>query len=424
MSSTPVPQVSGTSARSSHKLQATLTVIFAVLTVALLATASWAASETVLHSFNIKNGSVPQAGLIFDGSGNLYGTTSTGGTHGKGTVFQLTPQAGGHWTEKVLLSFHGGDGAIPFASLIFDASGNLYGTTMHGGRGGSCTGGCGTVFELSPQAGGDWREHVLHNFNNNRTDGYYPEEPLIFDSSGNLYSTTSSGGSAGVGTVFELTPQSGPWSERVLYRFKSGGRPFGGLVFDGSGNLYGTTVYGGAQADGMVFELTPTTGGRWAEKVLFSFHGTDGLQPFAGLIFDGSGNLYGTTAGGGAFGDGTVFELSPKIGGGWKQNLLLSFNYQNGYYPVASLVFDVAGNLYGTTYGGGSGNCQFGCGTVFELSPVAGGTWTEILLVDFQHLALPRGNLILGPSGSLYSTATYGGTAGWGTVFEVNPQLQ
>jgi uncharacterized repeat protein (TIGR03803 family) len=423
MSSTRVSQISRTFARSSHTLRSTLTVIFTVLTVALLVTTGWAASEKVLHSFNDKNGNVPQAGLIVDGSGNLYGTTSAGGAYGKGTVFQLTPAGGDHWTEKVLLSFKGTDGAIPLSSLIFDAKGNLYGTTMMGG-GGSCTGGCGTVFELMPKAGGGWKEQVLHRFNNNGTDGYYPEAALIFDTFGSLYSTTSSGGTGGVGTVFELTPESASWSERVLHQFKNGGRSYGSLVFDASGNLYGTTAFGGALADGTVFELTLQADGSWAQTVLFGFNGTDGLQPFAGLIFDASGNLYGTTSGGGAYNYGTVFELSPKAGGGWKRKLVLSFNYQDGYYPTAILTIDGAGNLYGTTYGGGSGNCQYGCGTVFELSPQAGGTWMKTLLVDFQQLALPRGNVIFGPSGNLYGMASNGGAHGAGMVFEVTLPLE
>jgi uncharacterized repeat protein (TIGR03803 family) len=419
MNSTPVSQISGASARFSHTLRATLTVIFTVLTVGLLVTTGWAASERVLHNFNDTNGNVPQAGLMVDGSGNLYGTTNAGGTYDKGTVFQLTSTDGDHWTEKVLLNFKGRDGAIPLSSLIFDARGNLYGTTMMGGGGSSCTGGCGTVFELMPEAGGGWKEQVLHRFSNNGTDGYYPESALIFDTSGNLYSTTSSGGTGGVGTVFELTPQSGFWSEKVLHPFKGGGRPFGSLVFDASGNLYGTTAFGGALADGTVYELTPKTDGGWAQTVLFGFNGADGSQPLAGLIFDASGNLYGTTSVGGTYNYGTVFELSPKAGGGWKRKLVLSFSYLDGYYPTAILTIDEAGNLYGTTYGGGSGNCQFGCGTVFELSPQAGGTWMKTLLVDFQQLTLPRGTVIFGPSGNLYGTGSNGGAYGKGTVFEV-----
>jgi uncharacterized repeat protein (TIGR03803 family) len=222
---------------------------------------SW--TETVLHNFtgHTTDGFGPVASLIFDGSGNIYGTTSVGGAHSYGTVFELAPIGDGSWTETILHSFEkiDGDGLAPEAGLIFDGSGNIYGTTVGGGAyGGPGTG--GAVFELTPVAGGGWTETLLHSFGN---------------------------GADGSG-------------------------PFSSLIFDGSGNLYGTTIRGGAYGDGTVFELTPVAGGSWTETVLHSFgHGKDGSGPASGLIFDGSGNLYGTTGGGGAFGSGTVFEITP-----------------------------------------------------------------------------------------------------------------
>jgi uncharacterized repeat protein (TIGR03803 family) len=389
----------------------------------LLSTPAWSASPEVIHSFRNKNGVVPHAGLIPDASGNLYGTTAEGGAHNDGTVFQLTPKAGGRWAEKVLLNFDGTNGAIPLSGLISDGSGNLYGTASQGGDQ-SCSNGCGIVFELSPGKDGKWTEQVVHRFTSNGRDGTGPEAALLFDGAGNLYSTTASGGAVGVGTVFELTPASGSWNEQVLYSFQDGGRPYGSLVLDASGNLYGTTGYGGAQNDGTVFELSPKAGDHWREKVLHSFNGIDGRMPLAGLVFDDSGNLYATTAAGGTYDYGTVFELSPKSGGGWKENVLLSFNYLNGAGPASNLIFDAIGNLYGTTSGGGTGDCQYGCGTVFELSSQGIGTWTETLLVDFQWLAIPTANVILGSSGELYGTTTNGGAQGWGTVFDIMPALQ
>jgi uncharacterized repeat protein (TIGR03803 family) len=233
-----------------------------------------------------------------------------------------TPTAGG-WSEKVLHSFNDTDGAYSSAGLIFDKNGNLYGTTLEGGDYGCSASGCGTVFELTPTAGGGWTETVLLNFNG--SDGSGPQAGLIFDAAGNLYGTTVGGGTNcppfGCGTVFELTPTAGGgWTEKVLHSFGNGtdgANPFAGLIFDAAGNLYGTTYGGGtyrcgASGCGTAFELTPAAGGSWTETVLYSFsRGNDGFEPEAGLIFDSAGNLYGTTAVGGTYDGGTVFELTP-----------------------------------------------------------------------------------------------------------------
>ncbi len=398
----------------------------AIFAVTLLVTSTWAATnwtEKLLHNFgNGTDGASPYAGLIFDAAGNLYGTTSVGGTHGRGTVFELTPQAGGGWTENVLHSFSiPTDGYYPQAGLIFDAAGNLYGTTRNGGgnRG-------GTVFELTPLAGGGWTENVLHSFSI-PTDGYYPQAGLIFDAAGDLYGTTIDGGTYGGGTVFELTPQAGGgWTETVLHSFNHNGTdgytPQASLVFDGAGNLYGTTLYGGTHNSGTVFELTPQAGGGWTEQVLhsFNFNGTDGYYPQASLIFDGAGNLYGTTLEGGIYGVGTVFELTPQAGGGWTENVLHSFNGTDGYNPYAGLIFDAAGNLYGTTYWGGT----YDFGTVFELTPQAGGGWIDKVLHSFSMPTdgyHPQAGLIFDAAGNLYGTTSEGGTHGSGTVFEITP---
>jgi uncharacterized repeat protein (TIGR03803 family) len=335
--------------------------------------------EKVLHRFdnNHKDGFYPSASLIFDASGNLYGTTYQGGAYRFGTVFELTPKANGDWTEKILHSFYrygkngvyGKDGASPYASLILDAAGNLYGTTTAGGANLCQRDGCGTVFELTPKKGGGWTEKILHSFDNNGTDGYYPYGGLVFDASGNLYGTTTVG--EGGGAAFELTPNTGGiWTEKILSDIEPGST--GNLIFDAGGNLYGTSTGGGA--DGLVFELTPNGDGTWALNVLHTFlmNGTDGIHPYGGVIFDATGNLYGTTLGGGAHSLGTVFELTPAGGGNWTETILHSFinNESDGFSPYAGLIFDAAGkNLYGTTNLGGSNSDSRGWGTVFEITP-------------------------------------------------------
>jgi uncharacterized repeat protein (TIGR03803 family) len=252
--------------------------------------------ETVLYSFTGgADGSGPQAGLVIDKKGNLYGTTSYGGASGAGAVFKVTPSG----KETVLYSFSGGtDGAYPIAGLVFDKKGSLYGTTWVGGASSG-----GTVFKVTPSG----KETVLHSFTGN-PDGAYPfSSTLVFDTKGNVYGTTNAGG-INVGTVFKVTPSG---KETVLYSFTGGADasgPQAGLVFDKKGNLYGTTYAGGALNAGTVFKVTPSG----KETMLYSFTGgADGLGPKAGLVFDKKGNLYGTTDQGGAFGNGTVFKLVP-----------------------------------------------------------------------------------------------------------------
>ena len=408
-----------------------LRTVLAIFTVTLFVTSTWAATETVLHSFvpEFKDGHNPGASLTFDAAGNLYGTTSAGGTYGLGTVFELKPQAGGGWMKKVLHNFgKGTDGASPYGSLIFDAAGNLYGTTTAGGNTG-CLPSCGTVFELTPQPGGKWTENVLYSFNNNGADGASPEDGLIFDAAGNLYGTTAFGGTqGGGGTVFELMPQAGGiWTENVLYSFNNNGTdgayPAADLIFDGAGNLYGTTGAGGTYGRGTVFELMPQAGGGWTENVLYSFNnnGTDGAGPQGRLIFDGAGNLYGTTVEAGIHRrrGGTVFELMPQAGGSWTEQVLHSFN-KDGANPGDGLVFDGAGHLYGTTEQGGTHNS----GAVFELTPQAGGGWAEQVVHSFNGKdgAFPRARLVLDGAGDLYGTTVDGGTYAYGTVFELMPR--
>lgn len=419
--------------------------------------------EQLLYSFHLSQDFHPQANLIFDASGNLYGTDFYGGSRGAGAAFELSPQSGGGWTETVLHNFHSNsqDGRGPSSGLIFDAAGNLYGTTSNGGGDTQCFHGCGSVFELSPQSGGGWTEKILYSFKPNGQDGNYPGGGLIFDAAGNLYGVTGAGGTinsdgcigGGCGTVFELSPQTGgSWKEQVLYNFTGapdGGEPVG-VIFDPAGNLYGTTFIGGAGACangcGTVFEISPGSGGQWIEKVLHSFqpNGPDGNTPYGGVIFDTAGNLFGTTGLGGSFvgeecmieGCGTVFELSPMSGGNWSEQVLYSFQGgTDGDGPAAGLAIDAGRNLYGTTVDGGghSGCSDRGCGTVFEVSPKPGGGWSEKVLHRFRSGLhdgyFPAAGLILDPGGNLYGTTIIGGSSrgggknihGGGIVFEVTP---
>jgi uncharacterized repeat protein (TIGR03803 family) len=404
--------------------------LFAVILAAWLMAGTCMATEpeNVLHSFNPSgaNGSQPFGGLIADSAGNLYGTTAGGGEYAFGTAFELSPREGGGWTETVLHSFgNGTDGTYPVDSLIFDAAGNLYGTTSAGGSAGR-----GTVFELSPTAGGNWNETVLYAFGKD-DDGGFPMGSLIFDADGNLYGTTQSGNVFGTcGTVFELSPSvSGIWTETILKNFcddvARGDHLEGGVVFDAAGNLYGTTSEGVGFL-GTVYELSPTAGGVWTETTLHKFSISDGdtSGPYCGVIFDSAGNLYGTSLSGGSYGLGMVFELSPSASGIWEFRMLHAFgNGTDGRTPEAGLIFDAAGNLYGTTSAGGSAYN----GTVFELSPTAGSGWTEKVLHNFGKGIdgeLPGyGSLIFDAAGNLYGTTAEGGAYGngrsGGTVFKI-----
>jgi uncharacterized repeat protein (TIGR03803 family) len=396
----------------------TLSVALLVMVVLVVAPGTWAQSNyQTLHKFSGgADGSGPFAGLILDSAGNLYGTTGGGGAHRDGIVFMLTPNADGSWKEKVLHSFafNHKDGIGPGASLILDQAGNLYGTTGGGG-----TSDFGTVFELTPNPDGSWTEKVLYSFAGG-TDGAYPQGGVVMDA-GNLYGNTLIGGS-GSGVVFKLTPKAnGRWSEDVIYVFGGGSDgigPTGTLVFDAAGNLYGTTNGGGTDRfGGTVFQLTPNQGGGWSESVLHSFTGKDGLNPLAGVILDQAGNLYGTTGGGGAFGSGGVaFTLTKNQDGSWKEKVLHSFRVGQ---PYAALTFDGVGNLYGTTRFGGAGY-----GVVFKLSPNSNGGWQETILHKFfDHPgAESYANVIFDAAQNLYGTTGGDGESKtFGSVFKITP---
>jgi uncharacterized repeat protein (TIGR03803 family) len=428
----------------NHRFSMFLAAYFVALSAFLVSQpqALGVSKEQILHRFqkNNQDGLDPsfQAGLTFDAAGNLYGTTeSGGGPNGCGTVFRLTPANKGQWKEKVLYGFQcGTDGDRPMAGVVFDAAGNLYGTTVLGGDG------YGTVFELIRGANDTWSEKTLYSFANG-TDGGNPISPVIFDASANLYGTVSAGVNAGCdgngcGGVFVLKPGSnGTWTETVICSFlggTNGSNPQGGLIFDAAGNLYGTTVSGGdlrycrGNGCGLAFELKPRSGGQWREKVLHAFNAKDGDGPLAGMIFDSVGNLYGTTNGGGprpgcGFGTcGTVFKLTRGEKGTWSQTTINTFKNSTtqGARPFAGVIFDSAGNLYGTTADGGANHCGFsGCGTVYKLIPGAHGKWTETVLHSFNGSDGPiPSNVVMDSAGNLYGT-TFQGGGGYGTVFKI-----
>lgn len=389
-------------------------VSFVAVAVVLIGSAFAATNEKVLHTFdsNSGDGSYPVAGLTADSSGNLYGTTRYGGANGQGTVFKMVQQ-NGSWSESVIYSFAGGnDGASPAASVVADAAGNLYGTTRLGGPDGQ-----GTVFELSP-SNGSWTESVLYSFTGG-DDGGSPQSPLAIRGN-TLLGTAPGGGTKGNGVVFHLVPQNGKWTEKVIYNFAGGSTdgayPYSALVFDKSGNIYGTTESGGPNQAGTVFELS-LSAGKWTETVLYFFTGNvDGGTLDAGVIFDKLGNLFGTTASGGKYGTGTVFELS-LVNSAWTESVLYNFTSgTDGGLPAAGLSIDANGSLYGTTYVGGTSSA----GTVFQLSPSAG-AWTETVLYSFtggNDGGFPTSTVLL-YKGMKLGTTIEGGTSQQGVVFNV-----
>jgi len=383
------------------------------LCLALAPAATYAGTYRVLHAFDPNGGDGESPiGLVRDSQGNLYGATFSSGGDTPGAIFKIAPDG----TETVLHIFGGGpdDGAFPDAGLILDAAGNLYGTTTNGGAGGE-----GAVFAFT--AGGE--EKLLYSFcrKTQCRDGASPSSALMRDIAGNFYGMTTSGGAHLVGTVFKLAPDG---TETVLHSFRGmadGSQPYGTPIMDRKGNLYGTTA-GGGSVDrlGTVFKLTP--GGK--ERLLYVFEGgTDGASPHGGVIADRNGNLYGTTLYGGGGpcaqsqikGCGTVFELHRD---GTETVLHAFAGGADGSYPYAVLILDGDGNLYGTTSAGGTGTgCSDGCGTIFKIAP--NGTETVLHAFTSATGATPYAGLIRDRKGNLYGAASAGGANNAGVVFEL-----
>ena len=367
-----------------------------------------AARFRVLHTFlDGDDGATSNAPVILDRKGNIYGTALQGGASNNGVIFKITPTG----KESILYSFAGGsDGSKPEAGLVRDGSGNFYGTTNLGGGADQ-----GTVFKLAS----DGTETVLHAFSGG-SDGGYPQANLLRDKAGNLYGTTVSGGSGcsdGCGTIFEVAADG---SFTTLHAFTGGDDgwfPMSGLIADRKGNLYGTAAAGGAHGFGTVFRLSAAA----RFKVLYAFNGgNDGAYSQAGLTRDSSGNLYGTTRGGGGskacgdYGCGTIFKLASD---GTESVLYAFTGTGDGGEPYGGVVADGSGNLYGTTITGG--NSQ-GLGVVFELP--SGGTLKLLhTLQGASDGAWPEASVALDASGNLYGTAYAEGPDGWGTVFKIHP---
>ncbi|HTA24128.1 MAG TPA: choice-of-anchor tandem repeat GloVer-containing protein [Terriglobales bacterium] len=355
------------------------------------------------------DGGLPLAGLVIDASGNLYGTASYGGSTYNGVVFKVTQ--GGQ--ETVLYNFLGGtDGSTPEASLQMDSAGNLYGTTNAGGAFGF-----GTVFKLT-QSG---QETVLYSFAGGTADGANPEGGLAVDRAHNIYGTTYAGGQYGAGTVFRLSTKG---KETVLYSFGNGtdgANPVAGVTLGSAGEIYGTTSAGGTGTYGTVFQLTPVTatGSKYEEEILHNFtHQNDGDVPYAGLILDRAGNLYGAATGGGANNGGTIFELTPSASG-WNFTVLYGLAGWDISGAFQNLFMDASGNIWGTTHCDGSDEA----GTVFELTN-SGGTWNYTSMYVFTGGAdglYSISNLVFDTQGNLYGTAEYGGAYNNGVVYKITP---
>ena len=384
--------------RGGHRRRRTIAAVALALLASLIficvATSSaHAQTFTVLYTFTGGlDGAMPASPPTPDAAGNLYGTTVTGGSHGQGTVYKLSSSG----AESVLHSFTGGaDGSYPYASLLSDRAGNLVGTTHNGGAHNF-----GTLFMVAASGAGK----VLHSFS--PAEGYWPSA-LVRDGAGNFYGTTYLGGEAGFGTVFKLDRAG---NETVLYSFTGGtdgSLPAGGVVRDPAGNLYGTTTGGGTFGAGVVFKVD--SGGTF--NVLYSFSGgADGGAPSAGLVLDPAGNLYGTAIAGGASGQGVVFRIDPAQ----QETVLHSFNGTDGGGPYGGLVRDLAGNLYGTTYFGGaqSEGVVYGMrpdGMFRVLHSFTGGT----------DGADPKAGLLF-YKGAIYGTTSYGGSHLAGVVFKIS----
>ncbi len=377
-----------------------LALAFLLFSGAVPTQSAQAQTFTVLYSFPWSNGANPYAGLVRDAAGNLYGTTFQGGASSNGTVFKVD-SAG---NETVLHSFTGGlDGGTPYGGLIRDKAGNLYGATYSGGASN-----LGTVFKMDPSG----TEKVLYSFTGTSGDGCYPYGGLFRDGAGNLYGTTANCGKSGAGTVFKVHPNG---TETVLHSFANGKKDgavptLTSLIMDKKGNLYGVTSEGGSAGEGVAYKLSKS--GKLT--VLHSFTGgtTDGCDPFGTPAMDKAGNLYGTASGCGSSGDGIVWKVSDNH----SETVLHNFvgGSADGALPYGGVTLDAKGNLYGDTTRGGN----FNVGTVYQVT----GT-NLVVLQSFSGSVggFPYDNLILDSQGNLYGTAETGGSTGWGTVWKLTP---
>ena len=381
-----------------------------------------AATTDVIYSFEEDEGEYADTDLETDSAGNIYGTTVLGGDFGSGTVFQLS-HTGNSWVHTVLYSFTGGaDGGEPYKGVTLDGEGNLYGTAVTGGSG-ICEGGCGVAYKLT-NSGGTWTQTVIHAFTG-EDDGSGPGARVTVDGAGNVYGMAPTGGAYGLGTIYKIRQgQNGAWVLKVIHAFTGGAdgaTGSAGRMILRQGHLYGAATTGGTYGSGVVFELTPTQVGEWDFRTIYSFRGQpDGSFPYGALLFDSSGNIYGTTYYGGANNIGAVYQLTPRANGEWREKVLYSFQGgTDGNSPISNLVFDTARNLYGTTSEGG-----LGTGTIFKLSPVGGGHWMETVVHMFQGPpdgAFSYTGMVVYPFGNFYGATVHGGVDDDGSIYKFTP---
>jgi uncharacterized repeat protein (TIGR03803 family) len=406
-----------------------------ILAVAILIASPYTFAQTLttLYSFGAQqhDGADPMSGIVFDKAGNIYGSAAISGSqNGDGTVFKLARSLDDDsWTETTVHRFRGTpDGSEPESLPVLTASGKLFGTTYGGGANSG-----GTVFVSTPPAaaGGSWTTKTLYSFGAFKGDGLNPNHGLIA-AFGGFCGVASNGGAGRRGSVFLLTPPAtatGTWTETILYSFKTvpdAAFPSSPLTIDKSGNLYGTTLQGGANNLGAIYEMSPpaVAGGAWTETVIYSFSGTDGTLPIGRLVLDSSGALYGTTDGGGTKEEGTVFKLTPPATAGapWTESILFNFSGgSDGGNPSAGVTLDKNGRIFGPASSGGDGGPDFG-GVIFVLNPpaVEGGEWTETIL---HHFGGPDGFSPVAPvvlrQDGIYGTTMLGGDFGKGTIFRL-----
>ncbi len=386
-----------------------------------------AASGVVYNFAGLKFGGDPASDVSFDTAGNAYVTTVTGGKYGCGTVERLTPATQGPWTPTVVWAFTCfNDGKNPHGGVTLDAAGNIFGTTTAGGFGNPCVGdGCGVIYRISAKSHG---LRVLYDFSGGK-DGFGPGGRVVFDAHNNLYGTTPDGGKPngcngqGCGVVYQLSLHRTAWMQTVIHQFSGGNDGavggLGPLLIAGS-DVYGVAELGGKYQSGVVFKASPAGGGAWSYSVLYAFKGLpDAGSPYGGVIANSNGDLFGTTYYGGTSGNGAIYELVPRANGRYAERVLYSFTGgSDGGNPTSTLAMDASGNLYGTASAGG-GSC--GCGVVFKLDALTG---TESVLHTFGSTGVDGSYPYYGLTpwnGKLFTTTVSGGTLGQGTLFGLTP---
>jgi uncharacterized repeat protein (TIGR03803 family) len=377
------------------------------------------AADQILQSFVLKTTGSGSGPLTFDAAGNIYGANDGGGKREGGTAYQLSPLPGGNWKLTVLHTFakFRVDGKVPIGNLVLDSKGNLYGVTLGGGRWNH-----GTVYELSPNNGG-WKYSILHSFTRDSSDGRYPAGPVVIDPAGNIYGVTINGGNLEHGTVFELSPQTdGTWKESIIYEFSGDLTAPVWLLRANDGTLYGSVASTNSDSVGAIFQLTPSGGDSWTETTIYNFSATS-LGNASGLVFDQAGNIFGIEQ---LQPQGDVFEVPHNADGSWGPEIVVFTFTGDIYYPSnAPLVLDADGNIYGTIQSGGQYKTQKRPGGIlYKLSPVGDGTWKDTIVHNFGGPgdgAVPIPGPVLGSDGNLYGTTAIGGKFFSGVAWKITP---